>query len=315
MGFTQEEIAQGNYLVTGATGRTGSIVVRKLRDAGATVRALVHTTRPDEPLSGVEYVTGGYEDTDSLAAACQGIDWVIACVGAQSAARGLHLIEAVEYQGTVNLTEAASASGVKHMALISVRGADTRWSFYPVYPAKARADQHLLDAPVAGTVFRPGGMIDTGGDLARRMAQTVRSGGAVTIYGSPDQAMVFIFLDELADYLIHAHLERRAYNDTFVLGGPGNMTRAEYWKTFQDHLGVIPNVRYLPVEDIVALRETAEKEQNWPLAHQLAREEIGGRATSPAPPMDVYGRLFGVTQRDFRQWLIGVLRDVRQTAE
>ena len=311
MPFTQQEVAQGNYLVTGATGRTGSIVVRKLREAGANVRALVHSTIPEEPVEGVDYVEGDYQDKDSLVKACEGIDWVIACVGAQSAARGLHLIEAVEYQGTVNLTEAASANEVKHMALISVRGADTRWDFYPVYPAKARADQNLIDARVAGTVFRPGGMIDTSGDLVRRSAHTVRTGGAMTIYGAPDQPMVFIFLDELADYLIHAHLERRAYNEIFELGGPGNLTRAEYWALFEEYLDVKPNVRYLPVEEIVARRQAAEKERNWPVAHQLAREEIGGRSDTSAPPMNIYSRLFDVKQRDFRLWLIGILRSIK----
>ena len=108
MPFTPQDIAQGNYLVTGATGRTGSIVVQKLRDAGASVRALVHSTIPEEPVDGVQYVQGDYQDKESLLAATQGIDWVIACVGAQSATRGAHLIEGVEYQGTVNLTEAAS---------------------------------------------------------------------------------------------------------------------------------------------------------------------------------------------------------------
>ena len=46
MTFTKDEIARGKYLVTGATGRTGSIVVRKLREAGASVRALVHSDEP-----------------------------------------------------------------------------------------------------------------------------------------------------------------------------------------------------------------------------------------------------------------------------
>ena len=308
MSFTQADIRQGKYLVTGATGRTGRIVVRKLQEAGASVRALVHSTNPDEQLPGVEYVSGDYQDMDSLMSACDGVDWVIACVGAQSASRGLHLIEAVEYQGTVNLTNAAGANGVRHMSLISVRGADTRWDFYPVYPAKARADQHLLDARVAGTVFRPGGMIDTSGELFLRMVHGVRSGNSMTIYGTANQPMLFIFLEELADFLIHAHLERRAYNKIFELGGPGNMTRAEFWDTFQAVLGVVPNVKYVPVDEIVPLREAAEKEENWATAHQLAREEIGGRSTSPATPMNIYGRLFGVTQRDFRLWLIGVLR-------
>ena len=308
MPFTQQDIAQGNYLVTGASGRTGSIVVQKLRDAGANVRALIHSTIPEQPVDGVEYVEGDYQDRDSLIAATRGIDWVIACVGAQSAARGAHLIEPVEYQGTVNLTEAAGENGAKHMALISVRGADTRWDFYPVYTAKARADQRLIDARVAGTVFRPGGMIDASGEFLNRQIYTVTTGGAMTIYGTPDQPMVFIFLDELADYLIHAHLERRAYNNIYELGGPGNLTRAEYWALFQEYLGVRTNVRYLPVDEIVPRRQAALREQNMPLAQQLAREEIGGRSESGHPPMNIYSRLFDVKQRDFRLWLIGVLK-------
>ncbi len=311
MPFTQQDIAQGTYLVTGATGRTGSIVVQKLRDAGANVRAMIHSTIPEQPVDGAQYVEGDYEDKESLLAATRGVDWVIACVGAQSAARGLRLIEAVEYQGTVNLIEAASENDVKHMSLISVRNADTRWDFYPVYPAKARSDQRLIDARVAGTVFRPGGMIDTSGDIVRRQAYQVQTGGAMTIYGTPDQSMVFIFLDELADYLIHAHLERRAYNAVFELGGPGNLTRAEYWALFEEYLGVNPNIRYLPVDEIVARRQEAEREQNWPAAHQLAREEIGGRSESGHPPMNIYSRLFDVKQRDFRLWLIGVLKAIK----
>ncbi len=311
MSFTKDDIAQGTYLVTGATGRTGSIVVQKLRAAGATVRALVHSTNPSEQLDGVTYVEGDYQDKESLLTATRGVDWVIACVGAQSAVRGAHLIEAVEYQGNVNLIDAASENGVQHMSLISVRGADTRWDFYPVYPAKARADQHLIRARVAGTVFRPGGMIDTSGDLVRRQAFTVSTGGAITIYGTPDQPMVYIFLDELADYLIHAHLERRAYNSIFELGGPGNPTRAEYWALLEEHLGVKANIRYLPVDEIVPVRHAAMREPNLPLAQQLAREEISGRSASGHPPMNIYGRLFGVQQRDFRLWLIGILKAVR----
>ncbi|MYD36445.1 MAG: NAD(P)H-binding protein [Dehalococcoidia bacterium] len=311
MPFTQQDIAQGNYLVTGATGRTGRIVVEKLRDAGANVRALVHSTAPEHQLDGVEYVEGDYQDKESLLAATHGIDWVIACVGAQSATRGLHLIEAVEYQGTVNLTEAASENGAKHMSLISVRGADTRWDFYPVYPAKARSDQRLIDARVGGTVFRPGGMIDTSGDIVRRQANTIKTGGTMNIYGTPNQPMVFIFLDELADYLIHSHLERRAYNNIYELGGPGNLTREEYWALFEEYLGIKANVRYLPVDDVVPLRQAAIREQNMPLAHQLSREEIGGRNESGHPPMNIYSRLFDVKQRDFRLWLIGILKSVK----
>ena len=211
----------------------------------------------------------------------------------------------------MNLVEAASENGAKHMSLISVRGANTKWDFYPVYTAKARSDQRLIDARVAGTVFRPGGMIDTSGAIVQRQIFTVTTGGSITIYGKPDQPMVFIFLDELADYLIHPHLERRAYNNIYELGGPGNLTREEYWALFEEYLGGKTNVRYVPVDEIVPRRQAALREQNMPLAQQLAREEIGGRSESGHPPMNIYSRLFGVKQRDFRLWLIGILKSAK----
>lgn len=308
--ITAESISIGNYLVTGATGRTGRIVVEKLQQAGANVRALVHSTPTDGmPTEGVEYVEGDYQDKESLLRACQGIDWVIAAVGAQAAFRGLDLIEKVEYQGTANLADAAKEQGVHHLSLISVRGADTRWDFYPVYPAKARAEQHLIESGVPYTIFRPGGMIDTTGAMFKGMANRAKSGEQITIYGESDQAMAYIFLDELADYLIHSHLEPRARNGIFDLGGPGNLTRAEFWDFVGETLGVEAKVEYKSPDEIVPLREEAEKAKDMPKAHALAREEVSGRSDRPMPPMNIYGRLFDVQQRDFKQWLLGILRE------
>ncbi|MDA1096021.1 MAG: SDR family oxidoreductase [Chloroflexi bacterium] len=305
-----DDIAQGKYLVTGATGRTGSHVVRKLVEAGAQVRALVHSTPPASlPQTGVEYVQGDYQDLDSLKRAAEGIDWVIATVGAQSAFRGLDLVEKVEYQGTVNMVDAAKAQGVRHMTLITVRASDTKWSFYPVYPAKAKSEAHLQSSGVAYTIFRPGGIIDTGGAMFKGMAQRVAEGETIRIYGDADQPMVFIFLDELAEFCINAHLERRAWNRIFELGGPQSPTRREYWATVGGIVGQIAHVEYLAPDDVVALREAAEKAKDWPRAHQFAREEIAGRFDTPAPDMRLLGRLFQVKQRDLNLWLLGVLRD------
>jgi uncharacterized protein YbjT (DUF2867 family) len=282
--------------------------VEKLARAGANVRALVHTARPQDRAPGVKYVEGDYQDKESLLRACQGVDWVIACVGAQSAFRGLDLIEKVEYQGTVNMVDAAKAQGVRHMSLISVRAADTKWDFYPVYPAKAKADQRLMESGLSFTLFRPGGMIDTSGAVFKPMIERVKKGETITIYGSPDQPMAYIFLDELADFLIHSHLTPRARNRVFELGGPNNPTRAEFWAFVGEVVGKEPKVVYKSPDELVPQRREAEKAKDWPRAHGFAREEISGRIENPMPPMQVLDRLFQVKQRDFRQWLLGVLR-------
>ena len=311
MATADTDIAQGRYLVTGATGRTGSHVVRKLVQTGAQVRALVHSTPADHlPREGVEYVQGDYENADSLLAAAQGVDYVIATVGAQAAQRGLDKVEKVEYQGTANMVDAAKAQGVRHMTLVTVRSASREWSFYPVYPAKARSEDHLAASGVPYTILRPGGIIDTAGALFKGMAKRVAEGETFRLYGSAGQAMVFIFLDELADYCINAHLDRRTWNGTFDLGGPVSPTRAEFFGHIGAIIGKKPQVEYRDPDELVPLREAAEKTEDWPRAHQFAREEISGRFTAPAPDMRLYGRLFGgVKQRDFKLWLLGVLRD------
>ncbi|MBI4236080.1 MAG: SDR family oxidoreductase [Chloroflexi bacterium] len=298
----------GTYLVTGATGRTGSHVVRRLVREKARVRALVHTTPADNlPREGVQYVQGDYQDPDSLLRACEGVDWVIATVGAQAASRGLDLAEKVEYQGTVNLTNAAKAQGVRHLALVSVRAASAEWTFYPVYVAKARAEEHLRWSGLPYTILRPGGIIDTGGALFRGMADRVRKGEAITVYGTPDQPTVWVFLDELAEFCINAHLVRRAWHKTFDIGGPASPTRAELWGLIGRLAGAEPKVDYRPADEVVPLREAAERARDWPRAHQYAREEIAARFMQPAPDMGIYDRLFGVKQRDFERWLLGVL--------
>ena len=186
--MTTADIAEGKYLVTGATGRTGSHVVRKLVGAGAQVRALIHSTAPDDlPKRGVEFVQGDSEDLDSLRAAAKGVDYVIATVGAQSAQRGLDKIEKVEYQGTVNIADAAKAEGVKHLTLVSVRAASKEWSFYPVYPAKARSEDHLIESGLPYTILRPGGIIDTSGAMFKGMAKRVAEGEKIRIYGNSSQ--------------------------------------------------------------------------------------------------------------------------------
>ena len=284
-------IREGTYLVTGATGRTGSQIVRKLVQAGARVRALVHSTQPENlPTEGVEFVSGDYQDSDSLLRACEGIDWVIAAVGAQAATRGLDFIEKVEFQGNVNLIDAAKSQGVQHLSLVSVRGVDASITFYPTYVAKAKSEQHLAESGMSYTVLRPGGIMDISGRNFRAAAERVSKGEEIRIYGRPDQPVVFIFVDELAEFCIRAHLVPEAQNRILPVGGPTALTRAEYWQIIGEIAGRQPQVEYLSPDELVPLRVEAEKAEDWGRAFNLAREEISGRADQPAPDMVTLGR-------------------------
>ena len=297
-------VHEGTYLVTGATGRTGSQVIRKLVQAGAHVRALIHSTQPEAlPGEGVEFVPGDYQDYDSLFQACEGVDWVIATVGAQASTRGADLVDKVEFQGNVNLIDAAKSRGVRHFTLITVRGVGTSWAFNPVYVAKARAEQHLVESGVPYTIFRPGGIIDTSGRNFLAAIEQARKGEAIRVYGNPDQPVVLIFVDELAEFCIRAHIVSESQNHILELGGLPPFTRAEYWNLIGEIAGREAQVQYLSPDDLVPARQEAEKAENWGRFFNLAREEISARSERPAPDMSTLDRTFSVEQRDLETFI------------
>lgn len=113
--FTAAELGP-RCLVTGGAGYVGSAIVRRLRAAGCQVRSfdvVDHTSA-----EGVEVVTGDLRDYDSLLAACKDVDTVFhtaALIKLMAIARPSlrRLVFDVNVGGTVNITGAAAAAGVK----------------------------------------------------------------------------------------------------------------------------------------------------------------------------------------------------------
>lgn len=141
-------------LVTGATGRQGGAVARRLLDNGWAVRALVRDPdkqgAKDLEASGAELVSGDLDDLESLRAAAQG-------------AHGIFSVQpdnfpnphpAVEVRRGKNVADAAKAAGVAHLVYSSVGGAD-RKSGVAHFESKAEIEAHLDAISVPTTVLRP----------------------------------------------------------------------------------------------------------------------------------------------------------------
>lgn len=117
-----------NVLVTGATGFTGSHLVRRLTAAGDVVRAVVRRLEAGADLraAGVEVVAGDLTDAESLCRACSGID-VVYNIGALYRTAGLpaSAYRAVNAEGVATLVRAAAAAGVRrvvHCSTVGVHG-------------------------------------------------------------------------------------------------------------------------------------------------------------------------------------------------
>lgn len=104
---------QIKYLVTGATGKTGTYAINELLRQGAQVRALVHKIdERSEKLSekGVEVVEGDLNDFLSLGEALKGIS-------------GVYFVFPIQTSGilaaTAYLIQAAKENGVQHIVNMS----------------------------------------------------------------------------------------------------------------------------------------------------------------------------------------------------
>lgn len=104
----------GLIVVTGGTGGLGHRVVARLRDEGRNVRVL--SRHPRDSQEGVEYMAGDLVKNQGVEEAIAGAEIVIHCAGV-----GKIKEDTAQAQ---NLVVAAKQGGVRHLASISVVGAD-----------------------------------------------------------------------------------------------------------------------------------------------------------------------------------------------
>ena len=140
-----------SIIVSGATGRQGGAVARKLVMDGWDVHALVRD--PDKPAAralaglGVTLEHGDLYDPDSIAHAVAGAYGVFSV---QSWSDG---VEAEERQG-VALAEAAADAHVEHFVYCSVGGAE-RDSGVPHFESKWHVEESIRRVGLPFTIWRP----------------------------------------------------------------------------------------------------------------------------------------------------------------
>jgi len=159
----------GRVLVAGATGRTGSWVVRRLLHYGIPVRVLSRSVEKARELFGdrVEVALGRIQDREEVAKAVEGCNAVISALGS-SAISGESSPAEVDRDGAIRLMDEAASAGVSHFAMVSSI-AVTKW-YHPLnlfggaLTMKFAAEEHLRkvfgQAGRSYTIIRPGGLRD-----------------------------------------------------------------------------------------------------------------------------------------------------------
>lgn len=129
-------------LVTGATGLVGMHLVRRLREEGWRVRALVRPTSRTALLRelGVQLVVGDLSHRARLRAACKGVEVVFHCAARPPLGGTREEFFRDNVQGTINVLDACVEAGVERLVHVSTvdvygyvhhDGADERTPFRP----------------------------------------------------------------------------------------------------------------------------------------------------------------------------------------
>ena len=244
-------------LVTGANGFVGAALCKKLVEAGHEVRGLVRKTSDCSLLEGVsiERVIGSLEDTESLRKAADHIELIYHTAAAVTDWGSLSFFRRVNVDGTRHLLDAAVASGVRRMVLVSSvvvhsfinqRRMDENSPQYatpfPYCQTKREAEKLAMeyhrDGRIEIVIVRPGDIYGPGDRVSLlKMAPLLEKGGMAYIAGGRKTG-AFTYIENLVDGLILAGTKKEAAGEAFVITDGGELTWRDYFEKLCDALDV-----------------------------------------------------------------------------
>jgi uncharacterized protein YbjT (DUF2867 family) len=150
-------------LVAGATGQTGRRIVQELVNRQIPVRALVRDLEKGKEIlpSAAELVVGDVLKPETLTEAIADCTVILCATGAAPSFDPTGPYK-VDYEGTKNLVEAAKASGIEHLVLVS--SLCTSKFFHPlnlfwlILYWKKQAEDYIAKSGLTYTIVRPGGL-------------------------------------------------------------------------------------------------------------------------------------------------------------
>ena len=199
-------------LVTGATGTTGSVVLKELLDRGAPVRALTHSADRSEELRalGADVAVGDLNDPGSLDDAMRGIErmYLVQPPGPDQVAH------------EVNAISAAERAGAYAVVKLGAQGQDPQ-SAVRFHRTHAEVTEHLQQSSLRWTILQPSGFLQN----YLGQAQAVQDGRLVS--PRPDAKVAHVDARDIGAVAARALAEEGHENCTYVLTGPAAVSDAD----------------------------------------------------------------------------------------
>ena len=215
--------------VTGATGFVGRAVIPALRAHGYAVRCLVRRGSELDlrGLEAIERVEGDVLSPAALESDMAGCDTVVHLVGIiREEPATLSTFERIHTQGTINVLEAAAATGVRrylHMSALGVRrGAQARY-----HRSKWAAEEAVRASPIPWTIFRPSIIYGRSDQFVNMLAAMIRRYPMVPVIGSGQQRLQPVPVEQVAEAFARAVELETTVKQTYEVGGANAVTMVQ----------------------------------------------------------------------------------------
>lgn len=283
-----------SLLIVGATGTLGRQVTRRALDEGYEVRCLVRSPRKATFLKewGAELVTGDICRPETLPAALEGVTAIIDAATAR--ATDSLSIKQVDWEGKVNLIQAAKTAGVDRYIFFSILDAE-KFPKVPLMQIKTCTEKFLAESGLNYTILRPCGFLQ---GLIGQYAIPILEGQSIWVMGDTAPTAYMDTID-IAKFAVRALKVPETEGKTFPVVGSRAWGAEEIIQLCERLSGKEAKITRMPIGVLRAAGSVARFFQwTWNIADRLAFTEVVATGKPLTAPMDEVYQTFGLNAQE-----------------
>jgi uncharacterized protein YbjT (DUF2867 family) len=229
-------------MVAGATGYIGGGVLQVLHQRGFWVRALCRDpSRLSNPNECDEIFVGQATQPETLKGLCEGIEVVFSSIGIRSFKRKPSIWE-VDYQGNLNLLQAAQQAGVRHFIFVAVVRGEAMARLSPIAAARQKVAQAVIQSGMDYTIFAPTGFFN---DMAE-IFHAAQQRGVIRLFGDGSGKINPLSALDFGEEVVKAIRSPELRNKVKAVGGGETFTHRQIAELAFQVLGKEPRIKTLP---------------------------------------------------------------------